>query len=169
MLRAVGGLATAQIAAVFLVPESTMAQRVSRAKQTIRSFGMLLRMPEAADHGQLLGGVLHVLYLIFKEGYTATGGTDLTAPVLSAEAIRLTRLLQRLLPDDSGRRLSRCCPTCHQFPRAAPSHLPRSTTVLRIEVTSDVELSTPIRSPGVGAVWAFGCPSRYQGRCRPMR
>lgn len=99
-LRAVGGLTTAQIAAAFLVPEATMAQRISRAKQTIKTSGTPLRMPEAADHAERLGAVLHVLYLIFNEGYTATDGADLTAPALSVEAIRLTRMLHRLLPDD---------------------------------------------------------------------
>ncbi|MFI6208375.1 RNA polymerase sigma factor [Streptomyces sp. NPDC051041] len=100
-LRAVGGLTTAQIAVAFLVPEATMAQRISRAKQTIRTSGIPLRMPEAADRGERLREVLHVLYLIFNEGYTTTDGADLTAPALSAEAIRLTRLLHRLLPDDA--------------------------------------------------------------------
>ncbi|WP_242676215.1 RNA polymerase sigma factor [Streptosporangium minutum] len=108
-LRAVGGLTTAQIAAAFLVPEATMAQRISRAKQTIKDSGIPLRMPEEAGpadqadqagRAERLDAVLHVLYLIFNEGYTATGGADLTAPALSAEAIRLTRLLRRLLPDD---------------------------------------------------------------------
>ncbi|GKQ38976.1 RNA polymerase sigma factor [Streptomyces sp. A012304] len=99
-LRAVGGLTTAQIAAAFLVPEATMAQRISRAKQTIKTSGTPLRMPQAAERAERLGEVLHVLYLIFNEGYTTTDGTDLTAPTLSAEAIRLTRLLHRLLPDD---------------------------------------------------------------------
>jgi RNA polymerase sigma factor (sigma-70 family) len=100
-LRAVGGLTTAQIAAAFLVPEATMAQRISRAKQTIRACGMPLRLPEEATHAERLGEVLHVLYLIFNEGYTTTDGADLTAPALSSEAIRLTRLLHRLLPDDT--------------------------------------------------------------------
>ncbi|MFI7056620.1 RNA polymerase sigma factor [Streptosporangium canum] len=102
-LRAVGGLTTAQIAAAFLVPEATMAQRISRAKQTVKASGTPLRMPESAGQAgqaERLDAVLHVLYLIFNEGYTATGGADLTVPALSAEAIRLTRLLHRLLPDD---------------------------------------------------------------------
>ncbi|MFI1254683.1 RNA polymerase sigma factor [Streptomyces netropsis] len=100
-LRAVGGLTTAQIAAAFLVPEATMAQRISRAKQTIKTSGTPLHMPEAADRAERLGEVLHVLYLVFNEGYTTTDGADLTTPALSAEAIRLTRLLHRLLPDDA--------------------------------------------------------------------
>ncbi|MEV8227159.1 sigma-70 family RNA polymerase sigma factor [Streptomyces sp. NPDC079167] len=98
-LRAVGGLTTAQIAAAFLVPETTMAQRISRAKQTVRNSATPLRLPQTADQAERLESVLHVLYLVFNEGYTATGGADLTAPALPTEAIRLTRLLHRLLPD----------------------------------------------------------------------
>ncbi|GII59299.1 RNA polymerase sigma24 factor [Planotetraspora thailandica] len=99
-LRAVGGLTTAQIAAAFLVPEATMAQRISRAKQNIKASGASFAMPEAADQAVRVRAVLHVLYLVFNEGYTATTGPELTAPQLSDEAIRLTRLLRRLLPDD---------------------------------------------------------------------
>jgi predicted RNA polymerase sigma factor len=102
-LRAVGGLTTAQIAAAFLVPEATMAQRISRAKQTIRTAAPL-RMPGDHDapggHAARLREVRHVLYLVFNEGYTSSGGDALTAPELSAEAIRLTRWLHRLVPDD---------------------------------------------------------------------
>jgi RNA polymerase sigma factor (sigma-70 family) len=100
-LRAVGGLSTAQIAAAFLAPEATMAQRISRAKQTIKASGARFEMPDPADRMDRLGIVLHVLYLIFNEGYTATAGSGLTAVELSAEAIRLTRWLHRLLPDDA--------------------------------------------------------------------
>jgi RNA polymerase sigma factor (sigma-70 family) len=92
-LRAVGGLTTAQIAHAFLVPEATMAQRVSRAKQTIRGAGF----PEGPER---LPVVLHVLYLIFNEGYTATSGPDLQRVELTEEAIRLTREVHRLLPAD---------------------------------------------------------------------
>ncbi|MFF1507762.1 RNA polymerase sigma factor [Streptomyces sp. NPDC058326] len=99
-LRAVGGLTTAQIAAAFLVPESTMAQRISRAKQTIKAAGGALMLPEGEDRAPRLAEVRHVLYLVFNEGYTASGGDELTAPELSTEAIRLTRLLHRLLPED---------------------------------------------------------------------
>ncbi len=99
-LRAVGGLTTAQIAAAFLVPEATMAQRISRAKQIIKASGARFAMPEQAERGTRLNVVLHVLYLIFNEGYAVTAGPDLTAPWLSAEAIRLTRWLHRLLPAD---------------------------------------------------------------------
>jgi RNA polymerase sigma factor (sigma-70 family) len=100
-LRAVGGLSTAQIAAAFLVPEATMAQRISRAKEAIRASGARFEMPGQAERPARLGIVLHVLYLIFNEGYTATAGTGLTAPELSGEAIRLTRRLHRLLPADA--------------------------------------------------------------------
>ncbi len=100
-LRAVGGLTTAQIAAAFLVPEATMAQRISRAKQTIRSSGLRFALPGPGETVERLREVLQVLYLVFNEGYTATSGDDLTTPHLSDEAIRLTRLLHRLLPADA--------------------------------------------------------------------
>ncbi|BCJ67726.1 RNA polymerase sigma factor [Polymorphospora rubra] len=100
-LRAVGGLTTAQIAAAFLVPEPTMAQRISRAKQTVRANGGSFTMPSGPDRARRLTAVLHVLYLLFNEGYTATAGPDLTAPRLSDEAIRLTDWLRRLLPYDA--------------------------------------------------------------------
>jgi RNA polymerase sigma factor (sigma-70 family) len=99
-LRAVGGLTTAQIAAAFLVPETTMAQRISRAKATIKATGARFRMPSGPERAERLRAVLHVLYLIFNEGYTTTGGPELTAPALSSEAIRLTRLLMRAQPGD---------------------------------------------------------------------
>ena len=98
-LRAVGGLTTAEIARSFLVPESTIGQRISRAKQTILSSGIPFRMPEAGERAGRLGSVLHVLYLIFNEGYTSTSGAALHRPDLSDEAIRLTREVHRLLPD----------------------------------------------------------------------
>src|SRR5690348_1883487 len=100
-LRAVGGLSTAQIAAAFLVPEATMAQRITRAKEAIRASGARFEMPGPAERPARLGIVLHVLYLIFNEGYTATAGAGLTTPELSGEAIRLTRRLHRLLPRDA--------------------------------------------------------------------
>jgi RNA polymerase sigma factor (sigma-70 family) len=99
-LRAVGGLTTAQIASAFLVPEATMAQRISRAKQSIRSSGGEFTMPPEDERADRLRVVLHVLYLIFNEGYTATSGPDLQRAELAVEAIRLTRAVHRLLPDD---------------------------------------------------------------------
>jgi RNA polymerase sigma factor (sigma-70 family) len=100
-LRAVGGLTTAEIAKAFLVPEATMAQRISRAKQSIKASELPLRLPTAAERAARLGAVTHVLYLIFSEGYTASSGPELHRSDLSSEALRLTRRLQRLLPDDS--------------------------------------------------------------------
>jgi RNA polymerase sigma factor (sigma-70 family) len=99
-LRAVGGLTTAQIASAFLVPEATMAQRISRAKQSIRATGIGFAMPPEDERDERLRVVLHVLYLIFNEGYTATSGPDLQRSDLTREAIRLTREVRRLLPDD---------------------------------------------------------------------
>jgi RNA polymerase sigma factor (sigma-70 family) len=99
-LRAVGGLSTAQIAAAFGVPEATMAQRISRAKQVIKAAGLDFGMPADTERAGRLSAVLHVLYLIFNEGYASTEGDELTVPELSLEAIRLTRWLHRLLPDD---------------------------------------------------------------------
>ena len=100
-LRAVGGLTTAEIARAFLVPESTMAQRVSRAKQTIKSSGVPFSLPTRAERAERLTAVLHVLYLIFNEGYTSSFGTNLQRTELSSEAIRLGRALRQLLPDES--------------------------------------------------------------------
>jgi RNA polymerase sigma factor (sigma-70 family) len=99
-LRAVGGLTTAQIAAAFLVPEATMAQRISRAKATIAEAGGRFLMPPDDERAARLGVVLHVLYLIFNEGYAATGGERLQRRELASEAIRLTRMTRALLPAD---------------------------------------------------------------------
>jgi len=99
-LRAVGGLTTAEIAKSFLVPEATMAQRISRAKQAIESSRVPFSMPDAAERAERLNSVLHVLYLIFNEGYTSSSGASLHRTDLSNEAIRLTRAVHRLLPAD---------------------------------------------------------------------
>ncbi len=98
-LRAVGGLTTAEIARAFFVPESTMAQRISRAKAQITAAGGRFRMPDD-ERPQRLGAVLQVLYLVFNEGYVATSGPDPHRVELTSEAIRLTREVRRLLPDD---------------------------------------------------------------------
>ncbi len=99
-LRAVGGLTTAEIAAAFLVPEATMAQRVGRAKQRVRSAGARFELPPRPEWGERLGVVLHVLYLVFNEGYATSSGPALHRADLTAEAIRLARLLHRLLPGE---------------------------------------------------------------------
>jgi RNA polymerase sigma factor (sigma-70 family) len=99
-LRAVGGLTTAEVARAFLVPEATMTRRITRAKQRIKDSGIPFAVPSGDDRAERLAAVLHVLYLIFNEGYTSTVGPDLYRSDLAAEAIRLTRLVHRLLPDD---------------------------------------------------------------------
>ncbi len=100
-LRAVGGLTTAEIAHAFMVPEATMAQRISRAKQSIKASAVPFRLPSQKDQTQQLRSVLHVLYLIFNEGYTSSFGPQLHRVELSQEAIRLTRAVHHLMPDDS--------------------------------------------------------------------
>ncbi len=99
-LRAVGGLTTAEIAKAFLVPEATMAQRISRAKQTIRSSGGRFELPPQPELAGRLRVVLQVLYLIFNEGYMTSSGPTLQRGDLTTEAIRLARLLHRLVPRD---------------------------------------------------------------------
>ena len=99
-LRAFGGLTTAQISRAFLVPEATMAQRISRAKRTIKESGVPFQMPEDADMATRIPTVLRVLYLIYNEGYAASAGTDVHRVDLSDEAIRLTRMTRQQLPDD---------------------------------------------------------------------
>jgi predicted RNA polymerase sigma factor len=99
-LRAVGGLSTREIAAAFLVPESTMAQRISRSKATIKASNEPFALPSPDSRAERLRSVLHVLYLLFNEGYTSSSGPDLARTDLSGEAIRLARLVRTALPDD---------------------------------------------------------------------
>ncbi|HEX6675937.1 MAG TPA: sigma-70 family RNA polymerase sigma factor [Actinomycetes bacterium] len=99
-LRAVGGLTTAEIARALLVPEATVGQRISRAKQRIKASGAEFRLPPPEERSERIAAVLHVLYLIFNEGYTASSGTALHRVELSSEAIRLTRQLRERLPGD---------------------------------------------------------------------
>jgi RNA polymerase sigma factor (sigma-70 family) len=101
-LRAVGGLTTAEIAAAFLVPEATMAQRISRAKQRIRASGVPFELPApSAEQAARMGSVLHVIYLIFNEGHTASAGHQVNRVELSSEAIRLARMVRELRPADT--------------------------------------------------------------------
>ena len=100
-LRAVGGLTTAEIARAFLVPEATMARRISRAKQRIKASSFPFGLPSPGDRPARLATLLHVLYLIFTEGYSTTAGASLQRADLAAEAIRLARLAHRLLPEDT--------------------------------------------------------------------
>ena len=99
-LRAVGGLTTAEIARALLVPVSTVGQRISRAKQQIKASGAQFQLPDEADRPERVAAVLHVLYLIFNEGYTASSGSALQRVELTTEAIRLTRQLRERLPED---------------------------------------------------------------------
>jgi len=99
-LRAVGGLTTAEIGNAFLVPEATMAQRISRAKQTIKASGVPFRLPAPHERTERLPAALHVLYLIFSEGYASSIGVNLQRLDLTREAIRLTRNTKTLLPDN---------------------------------------------------------------------
>jgi RNA polymerase sigma factor (sigma-70 family) len=100
-LRALGGLTTAEVARALLVPEDTVTRRISRAKQTIRESGIGFRLPSKAERADRLAVVLHILYLIFNEGYVSTAGPSLQRPDLAAEAIRLARTVHGLLPDDA--------------------------------------------------------------------
>ncbi|HET7487439.1 MAG TPA: DUF6596 domain-containing protein [Acidimicrobiales bacterium] len=99
-LRAVGGLTTREIAAAFLVPEATMAQRVSRAKAALKASGARFEAPTPEERPARLRSVLHVLYLLFNEGYATSSGPDLARPDLSGEAIRLARAVHRTAPED---------------------------------------------------------------------
>jgi predicted RNA polymerase sigma factor len=99
-LRAVGGLTTVEIARAFLVPEATMAARISRAKQSIKAAGSSFSLPTGAEREERLRVVLHVLYLIFNEGYTASSGSELYRADLAHEAIRLARMVHAQLPED---------------------------------------------------------------------
>jgi len=160
-LRAVGGLTTAEIARAFLVPEATMAQRISRAKNSIKASGEPFRLPTSQERAQRLRAVLHVLYLIFNEGYTSSGGPQLQRLELSREAIRLTRAAHVLLPDDAevagllalmlltdARRAARTGPDGQLIP------LPQQDRGLwdRQEISEGVALLTAVLSRGsVGA------------------
>jgi predicted RNA polymerase sigma factor len=99
-LRAVGGLTTREIAAAFLVPEATMARRISRAKATVKASNEPFALPSPDERADRLRSVLHVLYLLFNEGYASSSGPDLARTDLSGEAIRLTRGVQAALTDD---------------------------------------------------------------------
>jgi RNA polymerase sigma factor (sigma-70 family) len=99
-LRAVGGLTTAEVAHAFLVPEATMAQRISRAKERIRSTGVRFDLPPDAERSDRLRVVLHALYLVFNEGYATTSGTAVHRTDLTAEAIRIARMLHGLMPEE---------------------------------------------------------------------
>ena len=157
MLRAVAGLTTAEIANAFLVPEATMAQRISRAKQTIKASGVPFRLPSPHERDERLPAVLHVLYLIFSEGYVSSKGSHLQRLDLAHEAIRLTRNTKTLLPDNpeiagllalmlltDARRAARTGPDEELIP------LDKQDRVLwdRAEISEGIELLTGALSKG---------------------
>jgi RNA polymerase sigma factor (sigma-70 family) len=156
-LRAVGGLTTAEIANAFLVPEATMAQRISRAKQTIKTSGAPFRLPSPRERTERLPAVLHVLYLIFSEGYASSIGSHLQRFDLAREAIRLTRNTKTLLPDNAevtgllalmlltdARRAARTGPDEELIP------LDRQDRSLwdRVEISEGIDLLTAALSKG---------------------
>jgi RNA polymerase sigma factor (sigma-70 family) len=146
-LRAVGGLTTAEISRAFLVPEATMTRRISRAKKAVKDSGAAFAVPTAADRATRLAAVLHVLYLIFTEGYAATSGPSLHRVDLAGEAIRLARMMHRLLPDDSevtgllalmlltdARRVARTGPGGELIPMAEQDRGTWNSTAIRASV-----------------------------------
>src|SRR5206468_3205257 len=156
-LRAVGGLTTAEIANAFLVPEATMAQRISRAKQSIKASGVPFRLPSPQERVERLPAVLHVLYLIFNEGYASSIGARLQRLDLAHEAIRLTRCAKALLPDDAevagllalmlltdGRRAARTGPDEELIPLNKQDR----TLWDRAEISKGIELLTAALSKG---------------------
>ncbi|MDX6610563.1 MAG: hypothetical protein QOF85_2488 [Solirubrobacterales bacterium] len=162
-LRAVGGLTTAEIAAAFLVPEATMAQRISRAKQAIKASGAPFEMPVGEEREERLRSVLHVIYLIFNEGYLSSAGNELARAELAGEAIRLTRSLHSALPGDpevggllalmlltEARRPARSGPNGSLIPLAKQDRSLWSRELI------DEGLET------IGAAWARGAIGEYQ-------
>jgi RNA polymerase sigma factor (sigma-70 family) len=135
-LRAVGGLTTAEIARAFLVPESTLGQRISRAKQKIRTSDVPFELPPADERAERLRVVLHVLYLVFNEGYTSSSGPDLRRDDLTAEAIRLTRAVHRLLPEDRA-----------NFPPTNP-HIGEVAGLLALMLLTDARRAARTREGG---------------------
>jgi RNA polymerase sigma factor (sigma-70 family) len=123
-LRAVGGLSTAEIARALLIPEATVAQRISRAKARIKATGVQFREPTPTERAARMPSVLHALYLIFNEGYTASSGSELYRVELTAEAIRLARTLHTHLPSDGE--VAGCWPSCCS-PTPAVPHAPGRT------------------------------------------
>ena len=156
-LRAVGGLTTAEIANAFLVPEATMAQRISRAKQTIKSSGVPFRMPSAQERTERLVAVLHVLYLIFSEGYASSTGSHLQRLDLAREAIRLTRNMRALVPENpeiSGLLALMLLTDARRAARTGPDEelipLDKQDRTLwdRTEISEGIELLTAALSKG---------------------
>jgi RNA polymerase sigma factor (sigma-70 family) len=156
-LRAVGGLTTREIANVFLVPEATMAQRISRAKQSIKSSGVPFRLPSPQERAERLPAVLHVLYLIFSEGYVSTIGAHLQRVDLAREAIRLTRCAKTLLlehPEVTGLLALMLLTDARRAARTGPEEelipLTKEDRTLwdRAEISEGIDLLTAALSKG---------------------
>ncbi|WP_205866280.1 sigma-70 family RNA polymerase sigma factor [Mycobacterium sp. IS-1264] len=159
-LRALGGLTTAEIARALLLPEATVGQRISRAKARIRDTGAQFRMPTACERDERLPAVLHTLYLIFNEGYTATSGQALNRVELTSEAIRLTRQLRVSLPDEGevagllalmlltdARRDARTGPDGSLIPLAEQDRRRWDRTAIA-EGIAIIEATLPVAKPG---------------------
>ncbi|MFI6238707.1 RNA polymerase sigma factor [Micromonospora sp. NPDC050795] len=125
-LRMLGGLKTEEIARAFLVPDATVAQRITRAKKTLAEAKVPFEVPGVAERGERLASVLEVIYLIFNEGYSATAGDDWMRPALCADALRLARVLQGLMPDE---------PEVHGL--AALLEIQASRTAARVDPTGE--------------------------------
>ncbi len=125
-LRMLGGLKAEEIAHAFLVPETTVAQRITRAKKTLAEAGVPFEVPGVAERGERLASVLEVIYLIFNEGYSATTGDDWMRPALCADALRLARVLQGLMPEE---------PEVHGL--AALLEIQASRTAARVDPTGE--------------------------------
>ncbi|WP_328423872.1 RNA polymerase sigma factor [Micromonospora sp. NBC_00389] len=125
-LRMLGGLKTEEIARAFLVPETTVAQRITRAKKALADAKVPFEVPGVAERGERLASVLEVIYLIFNEGYSATAGDNWMRPALCADALRLARVLQRLMPDE---------PEVHGL--AALLEIQASRTAARVDPTGE--------------------------------
>ena len=144
-LRAVGGLTTAEIANAFLVPEATMAQRISRAKQRLKTEGITFELPPEAERADRLRVVLQVLYLVFNEGYTTSSGPALVRADLTTEAIRLARMLHELVPARGRGRGPARAHAADRCQAGCPRGRGRHDRPARR--SSDVSCGTPPRSP----------------------